>query len=268
MILVTGANGFIGKNVVKELQNRSLSYITLNRNSQASDNIHFIQDISQPLHVENLQAIKNCDTLIHLAWNGLPHYKELYHIEENLMAQYNFIKACIQAGVKNITITGTCLEYGLQEGELSTDTATKPFTSYAIAKDCLHKMVHNLQEHFDFNLKWVRLFYVYGEGQAKHTLYGQLIDAVHQGLKVFNMSTGDQQRDYLHISKVAKYIVDVSQSQQPYKVYNCSSGNPLRVLDFVNTIIKENKFNIELNTGYYSYPDYEPKSFWGKPTII
>lgn len=270
MILVTGASGFIGSYVLRELEAKNMNFLAMTSNPSKINSTKkcIVQDIHQSIESDNLELIKNCDSMIHLAWKGLPHYKELYHLEENLFAQYKFIKTCIQSGIRNITITGTCLEYGLREGELSTDLPTSPFTSYALAKDCLHKMLLNLQQQMDFQLKWVRLFYIYGEGQPGHTLYGQLIKASENADKTFPMSKGDQERDYLHVQSVAKYIVSVSGEEVKYKVYNCSSGKPSRVIDFVNKVIEEKKINIELNPGFYPYPEYEPKSFWGKPTPI
>jgi len=103
------------------------------------------------------------DLLIHLAWEGLPNYKSLFHFEENLPGHYAFLKNLITHGLSDITVTGTCLEYGLKEGKLSEDMVTNPSNSYAIAKDTLRKFLEQLQSVQPFHLKWVRLFYMYAQ---------------------------------------------------------------------------------------------------------
>lgn len=270
MNLISGASGFIGRSLCQELRDREISSIGISRDHQ-QDQLFLSwiqQDIDQEFTGKNAELVSRCDSLIHLAWSGLPNYQDLFHIEDNLLRQYSFIKNCIQSGIKNITITGTCLEYGHQEGELTTEHDAKPNNAYALAKDCLHKMLRILQSKMDFKLKWVRLFYIYGEGQSKNTLYGQLKDAVSNKQPYFNMSKGDQIRDYLHVSQVAKFLVELSDYTIRDGIFNCCSGLPVSVLNFVKERISLEKLNIELNTGYYTVPEYEPKAFWGKPSKI
>ncbi|MEO6693378.1 MAG: NAD(P)-dependent oxidoreductase, partial [Saprospiraceae bacterium] len=230
--------------------------------------IHVIQDIDQVISLENQILFKQCDRIIHLAWSGLPRYKELHHLENNLMVQYNFLNSIIELGIKNVTITGTCLEYGFKEGCITDQDFPDPHISYAIAKDSLRRLLKQKTMEVSYDLKWIRVFYVYGEGQSSNTLYGQLCVAVEKGDHSFNMSPGDQTRDYMHVKDVAKYIVDVSLSESNSGVFNCCSNNPITVVDFVVGLLKEKNVKMDLNLGYYPYSDYEPKSFWGKRTTV
>ena len=61
-----------------------------------------------------------------------------------------------------------------------------------------------------FDCKWIRLFYMYGEGQNPNSLLSQLQTALQNGDQEFNMSGGEQERDYLPIEKVAEYIVTIA----------------------------------------------------------
>jgi dTDP-6-deoxy-L-talose 4-dehydrogenase (NAD+) len=55
-------------------------------------------------------------SLVHLGWDGLPNYKSLFHFEENLPKNYEFIKDLISKGVEAALIVGTCFEYGMVNG--------------------------------------------------------------------------------------------------------------------------------------------------------
>ena len=66
-------------------------------------------------------------------------YKAAFHVEENLPRHFAFINNLVNNGVADITITGTCFEYGMQEGCLSELMETYPANAYAIAKDLLRR---------------------------------------------------------------------------------------------------------------------------------
>ena len=70
-------------------------------------------------------------------------------------------------------------------------------------------------------------------------------------------------RDYLHISEIARQIVRLAMSQRDTGVINICSGNPVSVRRLVEQWLRENNWEIELNLGYFPYPDYEPMAFWG-----
>jgi dTDP-6-deoxy-L-talose 4-dehydrogenase (NAD+) len=203
------------------------------------------------------------DALIHLAWTGLPNYKSLHHFEEELPAQYRFLKNLVESGLQNLVVTGTCFEYGMQSGLLNEDLPTRPSNPYGFAKDVLRRQLEYLQQVQPFNLTWARLFYLYGEGQAENSLLPQLRKAVEQGHKVFNMSGGEQLRDYLPVAEIGKHLVSLAMMDQDHGIVNICSGNPISVRNRVEGWIKENGWFIDLNLGYYPYADYEPMAFWG-----
>jgi dTDP-6-deoxy-L-talose 4-dehydrogenase (NAD+) len=62
------------------------------------------------------QELAGHDVLLHLAWDGLPNYRSLRHFEQELPAQYAFLRSVIAAGLKSLMVTGTCFEYGMQSG--------------------------------------------------------------------------------------------------------------------------------------------------------
>lgn len=271
-ILVTGATGFIGNYVIEQLlQQKDFAIIASSstiENARSADWFPLVKYIPFNLKefddsINYYEFFDRPDVMIHLAWEGLPNYKAAFHIEENLPRHYSFLKNCVQNGLTDVTITGTCFEYGMKEGVLTEDMNTKPANAYAIAKDILRKQLEQLQIINRFQFKWIRLFYMYGSGQSPNSLLSQLDKALKNGEIVFNMSAGEQEKDYLPVEKVAVYIVKIALQEKVTGIINCCSGLPITVKAFVENYLAERKKHIQLNLGYYPYADYEPMRFWG-----
>jgi nucleoside-diphosphate-sugar epimerase len=262
-IAVTGATGFIGRHVVTALNTAGADVIAIVRDASAVIDTAstVVMDIAQPGH--DLFAKLGCpDALIHLAWDGLPNYKSLHHFETELPRHYSFLKQLIQEGLPAVVVAGTCFEYGMRSGALSTDLLPQPANPYAYAKSALHQQLLYLQNTHAFKLAWARLFYLYGSGQATTSLYTQLQQAIASGEKVFNMSGGEQLRDYLPVQVAAEQLAQLAINQDNNTVNICS-GQPISVRRLVEQWLSEKNSALSLNLGYYPYPDYEPMAFWG-----
>lgn len=272
-ILVTGATGFVGSHVINELLKYDHGIIAAIRNTSPNQFTDKIKTVE--LDLNNLNPIKNYflesgkpDVLIHLAWQGLPNYKEKFHIEKNLPSHFAFLKNMVDNGLQNLVVTGTCFEYGMKEGCLSEEMKSDPQNPYALAKDELRKFLEQLQKQKHFNLKWIRLFYMYGKGQNPNSLLSQLETALQKGETDFNMSGGEQLRDYLPIEKVAENVVKIALQSKINGIINCCSGQPIKVKTLIENYLKETNKKINLNLGYYPYPDYEAMAFWGDDTKL
>ncbi len=273
-VMVTGATGFIGRHLVNKLVRRGHKVVAVARDLSRArkmdwfEKVDFIvSDIHFPQSAEKL-AVGCPDVLIHLAWPGLPHYKALFHFEVNLPASYRFIKEMVELGCRRVLVTGTCFEYGLKCGRLSEEEPANPVTPYALAKDSLRRFLTELQVDIPFSFQWVRLFYMHGSGQNPHSLLAQLDRAINNGDKVFNMSGGEQLRDYLPVENAADLLAALIESPGIDGVINCCSGKPISIRSLVEQRIKERESSISLNLGFYPYPDYEPMAFWGNITKL
>lgn len=251
-ILVTGANGYIGQYVVHELLSRGHTVIAtdITEPTEQFINVEFIQYDIEKLGTENLRELfKNPDAVIHLAWKGLPNYESPKHVE-NLEPQFNFLKRLYHNGVQNITVTGTCLEYGMREGMLREDFPCKPKAYYGVVK---YELLQKLYSERIF-VKWARLFYVYGwdkgilKAVSKHT----------EGVfKVTNCH-----KDFISIHETSNYLVRIAEAKYLTGIINVCSGRPQKVKDFVRTMCIQQAYEREIEDGY-KMKFYEPKSSWG-----
>jgi dTDP-6-deoxy-L-talose 4-dehydrogenase (NAD+) len=269
-VAITGASGFIGSQVLRDLLEHGVEIVAVTRDAARlaglSKCVRIVEmDIARPSS-ECFDKLGRPDVLIHLAWEGLPNYKSVHHFETELTRQYNFLKLMIEGGLPSLLVTGTCFEYGMQSGALSAEMPTKPNNPYGYAKDALRKQLEFLRLLQPFKLTWGRLFYIYGEGQPGTSLYPMLREAVLRGDKVFNMTGGEQLRDYLSVEIIARQIVRLALVPQEIGTVNICSGKPISVRRLVEQWLHESNWKIGLNLGYYPYPDYEPMAFWGVPS--
>ena len=272
-ILVTGATGFVGQHLIRRLIEKKHQVIAIARDEKKAQKFDWysqVRFISHDIHQDmpNLENWSSPKIIVHLAWSGLPNYQSLHHMEETLPAQIRFLKAILEQGVEQLFVTGTCFEFGKQNGPLSEKMPTSPNNPYAIAKDRLHKWLRAHQAGKEYFLQWVRLFFLHGPGQNPNSILSQLDRAINNGETVFNMSFGEQLRDYLPIEDVAKLLETIITHPEKQSLLHCCSGEPISLRRLVENHVRKRNASIKLNLGYYPYPDYEPIAFWGDNTKL
>jgi nucleoside-diphosphate-sugar epimerase len=269
-VAVTGAGGFIGRHVLVELERRGVDVIATQRSGVAPERTAAANARWVPLDIANppedcFAALQRPDVLLHLAWDGLPNYRSLHHFETELPRQYDFLSNVIGNGLPALVTVGSCFEYGQQSGALAANLETRPTTPYGCAKDVLRKKLQYLRAVRPYKLTWARLFYMYGDDQPATSLFAMLKAAVASGYKEFPMSGGEQLRDYLPVSEVARRLVNLAVNPGDPGPINVCSGQPISVRRLVETWIDQHGWEIEPDYGKLPYQDYEPMAFWGDP---
>jgi nucleoside-diphosphate-sugar epimerase len=269
-VLVTGATGGLGGLIIKELLNQGHEVVATSRDAQKAAKEDFFKsvkyisyDFSKPLEADLFEHFERPDALIHPAWEKLNDFRSEEHLTVFLQDHKRFIENLLKNGLKNFNGVGTCYECGLHEGIIDEDTAAVPGLPYAAAKNELRKFTEKICREHHAAYKWIRIFYVFGEVKGRKNLYTLLKEAMERGDKVFNMSPGEQVRDFLSPADIAANIVKIATQNKVQGIVNCCSGKPVKLKEFVADFLNRNHYEMSLNLGFYPYADYEPMVTWG-----
>lgn len=266
-VVVTGASGYVGQHVIKALASHGVTPVAMIHQTPLPSDLSAVETVRLDLREGANDAYARLgkpDTVIHLAWGGLPNYTSLHHFTEELPAHFRFLSELVHGGLTRLVGVGTCLEYGLQSGPLAASTPTRPHTAYGYAKAALHEQLNFLRAAHPFQLAWARIFYLYGEGQPRGSIYAKLREAVMRGDPTFPMTGGEQLRDFLPVEAVAEQLASLSLETSVGR-FNICSGQPISVRRLVDNWIADHQWGISPELGRVPYSPLEPLAFWGVP---
>lgn len=246
LVLLTGATGFVGRQVLRALHESSVSVRAVVREGsqgrlKPTERIEKII-VTRDLFFESSQwwadVCAGVDTIIHAAWHVEPgDYLESPKNLDCLSGTLQLAKGAALAGVRRFVGVGTCIEYDLASGMLSVDTPLRPMTPYAAAKAAAFMALSRFLSQQKVEFAWCRLFYLYGEGEASQRLVPYLRDRLAAG-EPAELTSGTQVRDYLDVCEAGRTIAQValSSAEGPF---NICSGVPITVRQFAEGIADE-----------------------------
>lgn len=267
-IVVTGAAGYIGRHVVKDLLNRNHDVIAVDLHSKEIDDRAIISTVdifSGESDVYDLLGAP--DICIHLAWrDGFIHNSSL-HLE-NLSKHFVFLKNLVDKGCKGIAVMGTMHEIGYWEGEINADTPCNPLSQYGIAKNALRQAIMQYIKGKDVNLFWLRAFYIVGDDARNCSIFSKILEASEDGKTEFPFTSGKNKYDFIHVRNLAEQIAMVSTQTEHTGIINVCSGTPISLKQQVEEFIKEKHLNISLNYGAFPDREYDSPIVFGNCDII
>ncbi len=274
-ILVTGAAGFIGSNLVKRLFNdvenikvigidSITDYYDVNIKFERLKEIEamgkdwmFVHDsIANKEAIEKIFSDNQISVVVNLAAQAGVRYSITNpdaYIQSNLIGFYNILEACRHHEVEHLVYASSSSVYGSNKKvPYSTDDKVdNPVSLYAATKKSNELMAHAYSKLYNIPSTGLRFFTVYGPAGRPDMAYFGFTNKLVNGdiIKIFNY--GNCKRDFTYVNDIVEGIVRVMQHAPekqngedglpipPYKVYNIGNSHPENLLEFVSILQEE-----------------------------
>ena len=273
-VLVTGAAGFIGGNLVKRLfhdvKNIKIvgidsitDYYDVNIKKERLKEIEalnrdwtFIHDsIANKKAVETIFTDNRIAVVVNLAAQAGVRYSITNpdaYIESNLVGFYNLLEACRHHNVEHLVYASSSSVYGSNKKvPYSTDDKVdNPVSLYAATKKSNELMAHAYSKLYNIPSTGLRFFTVYGPAGRPDMAYFSFANKLREGKTIQLFNYGRCKRDFTYVDDVVEGVVRIMQHAPekqngedglpipPYKVYNIGNSSPENLHDFV-TILQE-----------------------------
>lgn len=266
-ILVTGANGFLGRGIVDEIIKTGHTVVAagFETNKVSSDAIRINGDMFEV--ADPYEYYGQPDVLLHLAYKDGFVLNSEAHMQ-NLVKHTTFIDKMVSAGIKQVAVMGTMHEIGFFEGSVDENTPTHPMNFYGIAKNAIRDYTSLVTKNNDVIMQWLRAFYIVDGTAYGNSIFSKLFAAAERGDKTFPFTTGKSQYDFLDYGDFSRYVAAAVTQTEVQGIINISSGEPERLSDRVERFISDNHLNIKLDYGAFPDRPFDSKAIWGDNTKI
>ena len=273
-VLVTGAAGFIGSNLVKRLfkdvkdirvvgldlitdyYDVNIKYERLKEIEDLGRDWKFVKaNLADKAAVEKIFSENKISVVMNLAAQAGVRYSITNpdaYIESNLIGFYNILEACRHHEVEHLVYASSSSVYGTNKKvPYSTDDKVdNPVSLYAATKKSNELMAHAYSKLYNIPSTGLRFFTVYGPAGRPDMAYFGFTNKLREGKTIQIFNYGNCKRDFTYIDDIVEGVVRIMQHAPekhngedglpipPYKVYNIGNNSPENLLDFV-TILQE-----------------------------
>ncbi|MBO5450623.1 MAG: NAD(P)-dependent oxidoreductase [Lachnospiraceae bacterium] len=255
--IVTGANGFIGTALCRELSNQGISVIAVVRNVE--ENISNIEnlsglrvvysDLSEFKNLHEKISDRDVDVLYHLAWVG-----SAGPLRGNAEVQFNNIrytcdtvKACSKMNCKRFVFASSIMEYEI-EAIMATDATPGLNTLYSSAKVSADYLARTIAGSLGVDYIRAVISNIYGPGELSPRLVNTSIRKLLNG-EHCAFSAGEQTYDFIYIDDAAKTFVAIGEKGIANRTYYIGSQNPKPLKEFLCELRDQVDPNIGIGLG-------------------
>ncbi|MBL0689683.1 MAG: NAD-dependent epimerase [Pseudoalteromonas sp.] len=285
--LVTGAAGFIGFHVTKKLCEQGHEVIGIdNLNDYYDVNLKlarlnqlkpylsftFIKlDLADREGIAALFSQQKFDRVIHLAAQAGVRYSidnPMAYADSNLIGHLTILEGCRHNKVQHLVYASSSSVYGLNNKTpfSTSDSVDHPISLYAATKKSNELMSHTYSHLYGIPTTGLRFFTVYGPWGRPDMALFKFTKAIINGEPIDVYNHGDMQRDFTYIDDIVEGIIriqdtipqknndwkvesnSVAESSAPYKIFNIGNGNPVKLLDFIQSL--EDSLNIKADKNF------------------
>ena len=275
VVLVTGAAGFIGANLVKRLLDEfeGVKVIGVDSITEYYDvrlkeerlvtlaeyGERFVFEkvnIADKQKIDSLFETYNPQVVVNLAAQAGVRYSITNpdaYIDSNIIGFYNILEACRNHDVEHLVYASSSSVYGsnVKVPYSTDDKVDNPVSLYAATKKSNELMAHAYSKLYNIPSTGLRFFTVYGPCGRPDMAYFGFTNKLLKGEKIEIFNYGNCKRDFTYIDDIVEGVVRVMQHAPekqtgedglpipPYKVYNIGNNSPENLLDFVQILQEE-----------------------------
>ena len=250
-ILITGAEGFIARNLSKYLNKRKFNLYGIG-NKKFQHNISkkfgYKSLINNKIHTNILlKYFKEIDIVIHCAGSGFVNNTKIVNYHKNYLTTKYLIDYVKKLKKKPVIIflSSYSVYANLRNKKIKEKTKLKPSSYYGLTKLKSEKLIISNAKKFQFDYKILRIASIYGNGLTKQ-LFFDACKKISMNDSFF-LGTGNEIRDWLHIEDFCKLVYKIIKSKNNIKIINCGSGLGFSVKQILNYIIKNFNKNLKIN---------------------
>jgi UDP-glucose 4-epimerase len=243
--ILTGADGFIGSNVVKNLISHKVSVLGLDiseKPHRMSTGNALFKYISLPLQrLEELSSIVkhgDYDVFYHFAWRGSGG-SERANAEvqlENVTLAVKAMKVAAAIGCKKFVFVSSIVELETIDLTYSDDSTPDPHYIYGGAKGACHMLLKPLANELGIDLVWTNICGVYGIGDTTPNFVNSVLNQIISGGPLL-FTKGQQYFDFVYIDDVAEAFYLLGKGGRRNRSYIVGSGHPETIRSFVKDIL-------------------------------
>jgi len=261
-ILITGATGFIGNNLVRRLIEENKEIIAVVRKNSKNRSKLPINSLIKVVEIclddyDQIDSYINeqIDVLFHLSWNGTRGQDRMDPIlqKQNYVKSVDLVKWAIDKGCKKVFLSGSQAEYGRYDQLVDEQTPCIPTTEYGKEKLNLFNESMKICKKNDATLIEPRYFSVYGVDDNEKTMVISILKKMINN-EDCSMTKCEQLWNFLHIDDTIDGLIKLMQNDCASGAYNFGSDDTRRLVSYIQEMKDCSNSTSKLHFGAVDYP--------------
>lgn len=252
-VLVTGANGFLGRALVNELLKNGVLVFALDRDDKGlfPETVKFIAlDLNDCAKLPELIHDRDVDVVFHLAWGGASGASRAdYDMQlNNVKMTCDLIKYAAKTGIKKFVGAGTLAQYDCLAYAGENGSVPSPVSCYASAKIAAEYMSKAIANKENIEYVWCVISNLYGVGDTTNNFVNFAAKKMLNGERA-SFTAAEQNYDFVYITDIIRGIYLCGENGKSNNSYYIGSGRARPLKEYIKIIRDTVDPNIELHLG-------------------